>query len=117
MVDPASRRRPDRLRRGRDVARREHPAPLMAHSTSAQYSLTIRLRIPHRPGMLGRVATAIGEAGGTIGAIDLISLDARHPLRDVTVDATSADHLTAILDAIRAVGVVEVVDSTDRTLL
>src|SRR5215218_3020475 len=89
----------------------------MAMNTSAQYSLTIRVRIPHRPGMLGRVATAIGEAGGTIGAIDLISLDDRHTLRDVTVDATSPEHWTAILDAIRGVEGVEVIDSTDRTLL
>jgi len=37
--------------------------------TSAQFSFVLRVRIDHRPGMLGRVATAIGEAGGTIGAI------------------------------------------------
>src|SRR4051794_2660008 len=89
----------------------------MAHSTSAQYSLTIRVRIPHRPGMLGRVATAIGEAGATIGAIDLVSLDDAFTLRDVTVDATGAEHWERILDAIRGVEGVDVVDWTDRTLL
>jgi len=35
--------------------------------TSAQFSLTLRVRIDHRPEMLGRVATAIADAGGTIG--------------------------------------------------
>ena len=29
----------------------------------------MRVRIDHRPGMLGRVATAIGDAGGTIGFV------------------------------------------------
>src|SRR3712207_4650188 len=89
----------------------------MAPPTSAQYSLTIRVRIPDRPGMLGRVATAIGEAGATIGAIDLIALDQGHTVRDVTVDAIGAEHWEEILAAIRAVEGVQVVDATDRTLL
>src|SRR3712207_155103 len=88
----------------------------MAPPTSAQYSLTLRVRIPDRPGMLGRVATAIGEAGATIGAIDLIALDEAHTVRDVTVEAASADHWDAILDAIRQIAGVAVVDATDRTL-
>ena len=54
-------------------------------STSAQFSLVLRVRIAHRPGMLGRVATAIGEAGGTIGSVDLISLDGDQlPLAEMT---------------------------------
>ena len=44
----------------------------MAATPSAQYSLTLRVEIDHRPGMLGKVASAIGEAGGTIGAVDLL---------------------------------------------
>ena len=44
----------------------------MSLPTSAQYSLTIRVAIADRPGMLGRVATAIGDAGGTIGSVDLL---------------------------------------------
>ena len=55
--------------------------------TSAQFSFVLRVRIDHRPGMLGRVATAIGEAGGTIGSIDLVAIDDAHTLRDMTVDA------------------------------
>ena len=43
----------------------------MSITPTAQYSLTIRVEIDHRPGMLGQVATAIGEAGGIIGAVDL----------------------------------------------
>ena len=36
--------------------------------------------------MLGKVASAIGEAGGTIGSIDLVQVDGRHTIRDITVD-------------------------------
>jgi malate dehydrogenase (oxaloacetate-decarboxylating) len=84
--------------------------------TSAQFSLTLRVRIDHRPGMLGRVATAIGEAGGTIGNIELVDLDRRHTLRDLTVDAAGEEHERRIVDAVRAVEGAEVVDWTDRTL-
>ena len=41
----------------------------MPLTPSAQYSLTIRVEIDHKPGMLGRVASAIGQAGGTIGCV------------------------------------------------
>ena len=53
--------------------------------------------------MLGRVATAIGEAGGTIGSVDLVSLDDEHTLRDITVDAGDEEHGKAIGDAVDAV--------------
>src|SRR3712207_9528406 len=67
--------------------------------------------------MLGRVTTAIGEAGGTIGAIDLISLDDAHTLRDITVDTAGIEHGEAVASAIGAIEGAEVVDTTDRTFL
>ena len=59
----------------------------VAATPSAQYSLTLRVEIDHRPGMLGKVASAIGDAGGTIGAVDLVQVerrahDPRHHRRD-----------------------------------
>ena len=89
----------------------------MATPTSAQYSVVLRVRIAHRPGMLGKVALAIGEAGGTIGSVDLISLDGEHTLRDITIDAASDEHERQIAAAVDAVEGAHVVDSTDRTFL
>ena len=63
----------------------------MAGATSAQYSLTIRVEIDHRPGMLGQVASAIGDAGGTIGSVDLVALEGG-TLRDITVDTAGDEH-------------------------
>jgi malate dehydrogenase (oxaloacetate-decarboxylating) len=85
--------------------------------TSAQFSFVLRVRIDHRPGMLGRVATAIGHAGGTIGSIDLVAIDDKHTLRDMTVDAAGTDHANAIVEAVNAVEGAEVLDATDRTFL
>ena len=88
----------------------------MPPPTSAQFSLTLRVRIDHRPGMLGRVATAIGKAGGTIGDIELVELDRRHTLRDLTVDAGDEEHERGIVEAVRAVDGADVVDWSDRTM-
>ncbi len=87
----------------------------MAAPTSAQYSLTIRIELEHRPGALGEVLTAIGSAGGQLGAIDLIEADDRRTLRDITLDARDQDHWSAILRAIDDVRSARVVDATDRT--
>jgi malate dehydrogenase (oxaloacetate-decarboxylating) len=89
----------------------------MSVTPSAQYSLTIRVEIAHRPGMLGRVATAIGEAGGTIGAVDLVSVDGEHTVRDITVATGSQADWDKIVDALRNVDGARVVDTTDRTFL
>src|ERR687898_924829 len=88
----------------------------MPPTTSAQFSLTLRVRIDHRPGMLGRVASAIGEAGGTIGNIVLVEASRDHVLRDLTVDARDEAHERGIVAAVRGVEGAEVVAWTDRTL-
>ncbi|MBI5105577.1 MAG: NAD-dependent malic enzyme [Solirubrobacterales bacterium] len=89
----------------------------MPVTPSAQYSLTIRLEIADRPGMLGRVAGAIGDAGGRIGAVDLVDVRDDVLLRDITVDARDSEHWEAILAALEAVEGIRVIDTTDRTFL
>jgi malate dehydrogenase (oxaloacetate-decarboxylating) len=89
----------------------------MESLTSAQFSLTIRLEIADRPGMLGRVAAVIGEAGGSIGSVDLVEVRSGFMLRDLTVDASGPDHWDRILAGLREVDGVTVVEVTDRTFL
>jgi malate dehydrogenase (oxaloacetate-decarboxylating) len=84
---------------------------------SAQYSLTIRVQIADQPGMLGRVASAIGNAGGAIGAVDLVSVDQSHTLRDITVAAADSSEWEPIVAAIGGVEGADVIDTTDRTFL
>src|SRR5215208_4370453 len=83
---------------------------------SAQYSLTIRVEIEHSPGMLGKVAGAIGDSGGVIGSIDIVTLQAGRMLRDITVDTAGPHHGARVIAAIDAVRGARVVDHTDRTL-
>src|SRR5215217_2008926 len=66
--------------------------------------------------MLGQVATAIGEAGGTIGAVELLALESGHTVRDITVNTGGLDHAERVVAAVRGVEDVRVIDTTDRTL-
>jgi malate dehydrogenase (oxaloacetate-decarboxylating) len=89
----------------------------MATTPSAQYSLTLRVEIDHVPGMLGKVASAIGLAGGTIGAVDLVGVDETHTVRDITVETSDAGDWPRLTDAVNAVPGARVLDATDRTFM
>ncbi|HWH44102.1 MAG TPA: NAD-dependent malic enzyme [Thermoleophilaceae bacterium] len=82
---------------------------------SAQFSMRVRVEIDNRPGMLGQLAGAIGDAGGNIGAIDIIEPGEGELLRDITVFCADLDHWDAIVAAVRAIDGTRLVDVTDRT--
>jgi malate dehydrogenase (oxaloacetate-decarboxylating) len=89
----------------------------VALTPSASYSLTIRAAIKNRPGMLGRLTSAIGEAGGDIRAVDLVELVKDIIVRDFTINARDEQHGQAIVAAIRQVEGIRVVSVSDRTFL
>ncbi|HEV2884477.1 MAG TPA: malic enzyme-like NAD(P)-binding protein [Pyrinomonadaceae bacterium] len=89
----------------------------MERSPSASYSLTLRIKLSSRPGTLGEVTTAIGRAGGDIGAIDIVSVAGDHIIRDITVNAVSSEHGDKIVEAVKDIDGVEVVNVSDRTFL
>src|SRR3972149_4026322 len=55
------------------------------------YSITIRVEIQNKPGMLGKVTTSIGDAGGDIGAVDLSGVGKGTVTRDITVRARGGE--------------------------
>ena len=84
---------------------------------NASYGLTIRIKIQNLPGKLGEVTTAIGNAGGDIGAIDIVSVGKDSLVRDFTVNAYSEQHDEEILRVVEAIDGVEVLQSSDLTFL
>ena len=89
----------------------------MSVTPSAQYRLTIRVKIDEHQGMLGQVTDMIGEQGGMVVAVDLVEAGAGHSVRDIVVDASNRDHWNRILSAIGSLAGAEVIDTTDRTFL
>ncbi len=89
----------------------------MPPTPSAQFSLTLRVQISHQPGMLGQVASAIGSAGGTIGAIDLVKIEGPNTIRDITVETPAASDWPRLTEAINAVDGALVLEAIDRTFM
>ena len=84
---------------------------------NASYSLTLRVRIHNEPGKLGEITTAIGQAGGDIEGIDIVSVGKDSLVRDITVNAASENHDKEIISSVEAIDGVEVVNVSDRTFL
>ncbi len=84
---------------------------------NASYSVTLRVKIQNRPGKLGEITTAIGKAGGSIEAIDIVSVGKDFLMRDITVNASSEQHDKEIIEAIKDIDGVELVNYSDRTFL
>ncbi len=89
----------------------------MVAKTSASYSITMRVEIQNRIGMLGRVTSAIGKAGGDIGAVDIAGFGKDTVIRDITVDARDEAHEKVIAAAMEKLPGVRVVNVSDRTFL
>ena len=85
------------------------------HSTG--FTLTIRAAYPNRVGMLGKITSAIGEAGGDIGAIDIVQSSRETMVRDITVAAGDADHGRRIVERVKAVEEVSLRSVSDPVFL
>ncbi len=89
----------------------------MASRPSPSYSLTLRVEYSNRLGMLGRITSLIGERGGDIGAIDIVQSNKGAMTRDITFSAENVEHGKQIIEAVRELGDVDIVQVSDRTFL
>src|SRR3954454_16448897 len=89
----------------------------MQPTPSASYSLTLRVRLSSRAGSLGELTLAIGRAGGDIGAIDIVTVGNNYIIRDITVSSVSSTHGEQIVEAVKDVDGVELLQVSDPTFL
>ena len=82
---------------------------------NSSFSVTIRLQIPNRVGMLASVTQAVASTGGNLGQIDLIQQSRQESIRDISVDAASTEHAETIVQAVRELPDIQVLDVYDRT--
>ncbi|WP_299959830.1 NAD-dependent malic enzyme [uncultured Modestobacter sp.] len=85
--------------------------------TSASYSITVRLDADGDPASVGRIATAVGSAGGAVTAIDVVDSRPDGLTVDVTCSAADAQHSEEVVAALDAVENVHVRKVSDRTFL
>ena len=85
--------------------------------SSATYSITLRAQYSNKPGMLGLIASTIGEAGGNIGGVDLVRTNRSSIVRDITCGARDDEHGRYIMDAVRKLKGVTIRSVSDPTFL
>ena len=79
------------------------------------YSVRIRVEVEDTPGTLGRLATAIGDAGGNITALDIVRSGHGRSIEDISVYARDEDHVEEIRAAVDGVEGVSLLSIEDRT--
>jgi hypothetical protein len=77
----------------------------------------MRLHAPQQRGAFARVAQAIADADAMLGAIDLVRVESREVVRDVTVACVDSGHAEAVVRAVRGLEGVRVHSVSDRTVL
>src|SRR5437764_2367159 len=85
--------------------------------TSASYGITVRLYAAPLPSVVGELATAVGQAGGLVTAIDVSESRADRITVDVSCSAVNGEHAAEMVEAMRAVAGVTVHRVSDRTFL
>jgi len=88
---------------------------MAALTPSAGYTLTLRVNLQSIPGTLGRLTSAIGRAGGDLGAVDLVEHRGKIVVRDITVKCRDEAHGRQIVKAAQRVQGVEIRTVSDRT--
>ena len=87
----------------------------MIRTPSPSYSILIRIEILTKPGMLGKVTSTIGKAGGDIGAIDIVGFRESSTIRDIIVNVADIPMGQKVVDQLRRVKGVTILNVTDRT--
>ena len=95
--------------------RRRRRVQVKQHSPS--YSVILRLRYPDLPGMLGQIASTIGEADGSIGSVDIVQIEKGEITRDIVVSARDVEHGEAVVERVGQIPGVTIVRVADRTFL
>ncbi|MEO1341981.1 MAG: ACT domain-containing protein [Cyanobacteria bacterium J06635_13] len=82
---------------------------------SASFSLKIELEIPNRPGALASIMSTIATHGGSLGDIVLLQRNLKFTHRELMIDASSTEQGDKIIEAIKSLPRVKVINYTDRT--
>ncbi len=87
----------------------------MIKTPSASYSILMRVEILTKAGMLGKVTSAIGKAGGDIGSVDIVGFGKNTTIRDITVNVADVPMGEKVVHQVKRIKGINVLNVTDRT--
>jgi malate dehydrogenase (oxaloacetate-decarboxylating) len=77
---------------------------------------TLRCKIQDNVGMLGKIFTAIGQTNTNLGDVTTIGIEGKSKIRDIQVYCSSKQQLDKVLDSIKQVAGVEIMDVKDDVM-
>ncbi len=83
--------------------------------TTAAYQIHLHVRLSNAPGVLGALATTVGDLGGNIAVVEGFEAKGRVVERGICVNCRDEAHQTEIVNALGAVDGIEVLEWYDRT--
>jgi len=81
------------------------------------YSITVRVALANKPGVLGLLTSTIGAVGGSIGAIDIVEAGFDQLVRDITIAAGNDQHARQIVEAVKVLPGITFMQMSDRVFL
>jgi malate dehydrogenase (oxaloacetate-decarboxylating) len=90
---------------------------MVVRTPGVAYSITVRSEYPNEPGMLGKITSAIGEAGGSAQGVDVVQTTKGEMVRDFTINTSGHAHALQVVEAIKKVENVKIRSVSDQTFL
>ncbi len=87
----------------------------MSQPPATQYSISLRVTLDNVPGVLGRLAAAIGEVGGNIYAVDSFVAKGSVVDRVIVVNCRSVDHQADVVASVESCEGITLHEWWDRT--
>ena len=84
---------------------------------SASYSITMRVHLDGDPRGIGRITTAVGEAGAAVAAVDVVESHPNLLVVDLTCNTGDSGHADEVSKMVNAVDGAHVHKVSDRTFL
>src|SRR5580698_6555726 len=89
----------------------------MISQPTISLTMVLRIEMPNEPGAFGVLANAIGDAGGSISAVDMHTVGRTRIVRDVTIGVPSETVANEVRRAIEAIEDARIIFSADSTFL
>lgn len=83
---------------------------------SAGFSVSVRLKIANRPGMFATVVHKLAETQASLAEVQLLASNFSYTTRDITVNCKSEVHSAEVIELIKNIADVQLVDWQDDTL-
>ena len=84
----------------------------MVATPTAAFSFSAKVQLRNVPGVLGALCTAIGAGGGNIAALEGFEAKTETITREMAVNARDEDHAARLIEIMRQVDGVELIDQS-----